>query len=83
MSEKEEDEFNFVDLDLECDSSNDYSISSDELTFNLRNTDTDTENLETSKGQFTPGTKSVRYIWDVKRNIYVLFIHFGEMFINN
>ena len=22
------------------------------------------------KGQFTPETKSVRYIWDVNRNIY-------------
>ena len=32
------------------------------------------------KGRFTPGTKSVRYIWDVKRNI--LLIHFCEMFIN-
>ena len=32
------------------------------------------------KGQFTPGTKSVRYIWEVKKNI--LFMHFGEMSIN-
>ena len=30
------------------------------------------------KGQFTPGTKSVRYIWDVKRN-YLLLLHFGQI----
>ena len=34
------------------------------------------------KVQFTPTTKSLRYIWDVKRNIIILLIHFGQISID-